>query len=115
MVEIPLQAIPAQELQVILGGQNCTLRLYWRFWKLYMDLLVGANAVFSGALCQNCQFVNQSPSLLFSGGLMFVDALGDASPRWDGLGERWSLLWFDADEARDPAGPRGPFWMRGRK
>lgn len=109
MVEIPLQAIPAQELQIILGGQNCTIRLYWRFWKLFADLLVGAETVFAGAMCQNCQWINQSPSLPFSGGLIFVDALGDASPRWDGLGERWSLLWFDADEARDPAGAARAF------
>lgn len=104
MVEIPLQAIPAQEVQVALGGQNCALRVYWRFWKLFMDLFANGAPVFSGAMCQNCQWINQSPSLLFSGGLMMVDSLGDETPRWDGLGERWSLLYFDADEAADPQG-----------
>ena len=103
MVEIPLQPIPAQELQCILDGQNCTLRLYWRFWKLYADLLVDSEPVFVGAVCQNLQWVNQSPSAEFSGGLIFVDALGDEAPRWDGLGSRWSLLYLDADEAKDPA------------
>ena len=102
MVEIPLQAIPAQELQCILDNQNCTLRVYWRYWKLYMDLMVDSEPVFSGAVCQNLQWVNQSPSVEFSGGLMFVDSLGDESPVWDGLGSRWSLLYFDADEAKDP-------------
>ena len=102
MTEIPLQAIPAQEVQTILDGQNCTLRVYWRVWKLYMDLLVDSEPVFQGAVCQNRQWVNQSPSVEFSGGLVFVDALGDESPRWDGLGTRWFLLYFDADEAEDP-------------
>ena len=102
MVEIPLQSIPSQELQVILDGQNCTVSVYWRFWKLYMDLLVDSEPVFQGAICQNRQWVNQSPSVEFSGGLVFVDALGDESPRWDGLGSRWALLFFDAGEVEDP-------------
>lgn len=102
MVEIPLQPIPAQEVQVILGGQNCTLSVYWRFGRLYADLLVDSEPIFTGAICQNLQWVNQSPSYLFSGGLMFVDTLGEEAPRWDGLGSRWSLLYLDADEAEDP-------------
>ena len=102
MTEIPLQALPAQELQCILDGQNCTIKVYWRFWKLFMDLMVDSEPVFTGAVCQNLQWVNQSPSVEFSGGLIFVDALGDEAPRWDGLGSRWSLLYLDADEAKDP-------------
>jgi len=102
MVEIPLQPIPSQEVQVILDSQNCTLSVYWRFGKLYADLLVNSEPVFQGAICQNLQWVNQSPSPEFSGGLMFVDALGDESPVWDGLGTRWALLYLDAEEATDP-------------
>lgn len=102
MVEIPLQPIPSQEVQVILGGQNCTLSVYWRFGKLYADLLVDSEPVFQGSICQNLQWVNQSPSPEFSGGLVFVDGLGNESPRWDGLGTRWALLYLDAEEAADP-------------
>ena len=102
MVEIPLQPIPAQEVQVILDGQNCTLSVYWRWWKLYADLLVDSEPVFTSAMCQNLQRVNQSPSALFSGVLMFVDSLGEEAPRWEGLGTRWTLLYLDADEALDP-------------
>ena len=102
MTEVPLQPIPSQEVQVILGGQNCTFSVYSRFGKLYADLLVDSEPVFTGCICQNLQWVNQSPSYLFSGGLMFVDALGEEAPRWDGLGSRWSLLYLDAEEAKDP-------------
>ena len=102
MVEIPLQPIPAQEVQVILGGQNCTLSVYWRWGKLYADLLVDSEPIFTGAVCQNLQWVNQSPSPVFSGGLIFVDSLGREAPRWDGLGSRWSLLYLDSEEAKDP-------------
>ena len=102
MTEIPLQPNPAQEVQVILGGQNCTLSVYWKWGKLYADLLVDSEPIFVGAICQNLQWVNQSPSPVFSGGLIFVDSLGEEAPRWDGLGSRWSLLYFDADEAENP-------------
>ena len=102
MVEIPLQPIPAQEVQVILGGQNCTLSVYWRWGKLYADLLVDSEPIFAGCICQNLQWVNQSPSPVFSGGLIFVDSLGEDAPRWDGLGTRWALLYLDAEEAADP-------------
>ena len=102
MEQIPLQAIPSQEVQVILDGQNCTLSVYWRWGHLYADLLVDSEPVFQGAICQNLQWVNQSPTALFSGGLVFVDALGDEAPRWDGLGTRWALLYLDADEAENP-------------
>ena len=102
MTEVPLQPIPSQEVQVILGGQNCTLSVYWRFGHLYADLLVDSEPVFQGCVCQNLQWVNQSPSIEFSGGLIFVDSLGDEAPRWDGLGSRWALLYFDAAEAEDP-------------
>ena len=101
MTEIPLQPIPSQEVQCILGGQNCTLSVYWRWGHLYADLLVDSEPVFQGAICQNLQWVNQSPSILFSGGLVFIDGLGDEAPRWDGLGTRWALLYLDADEAQD--------------
>ena len=103
MTEIPLQAIPSQEVQCILDGQNCTLSVYWRWGKLYADLLVNSEPVFQGAICQNLQWVNQSPTALFSGGLVFVDVLGDEAPRWDGLGTRWARLYLDAEEAEDPA------------
>lgn len=102
MVEIPLQPIPAQEVQVILNSQNCTLSVYWRFGKLYADLLVDSEPVFQGSICQNLQWVNQSLNPEFSGGLMFVDALGEEAPCWDGLGSRWSLLYLDADEMENP-------------
>ena len=58
--------------------------------------------IFAGCICQNLQWVNQSPSPVFSGGLIFVDSLGEESPRWDGLGSRWYLPYLDADEAENP-------------
>ena len=113
MVEIPLQPIPAQELLIILDGQNCTIRLYWRWWKLYCDLLMDSEPVFTGAMCQNLQWINQSPSILFAGGLVFVDTLGNETPRWDGLGDRWNLLYFNGEEMDDVPGAIAAFLDEG--
>ena len=98
MLEIPLQPVPAQELQVLLDDQACTLALHWRHWRLYADLYVGDEAAFIGAVCLNGQAINQSPSTVFSGTLMFVDTLGAQHPEWEGLGDRWALLYLNSEE-----------------
>ena len=98
MLEIPLQKLPAQELQVLLDDQPCTLTLRWRHWRLYADLYVGDEAAVLGAVCLDGQAVNQSPSTVFSGKLVFVDTLGSDAPKWEGLGDRWALLYLTAEE-----------------
>ena len=103
MITVPLQALPAQELQILLDEQPCTLSVYWRHWRLYADLYVGDDAVFLGAVCLNGQKVNQSPTTVFSGSLVFVDTLGEDQPRWDGLGDRWKLVYLPDGETLESA------------
>lgn len=99
MIEIPLQALPAQRLNIVLDGQNCTIHVYWRFGRCYMDLAVDSNDIFCGAICQARQAINQSLSTLFSGKLYFFDTLGqDYPPQWEGLGARWRLAYFTDGE-----------------
>ena len=99
MQVIPLRAIPAQEFQVVLDGQDCTISLYWRWGRLYLDLTVGAEPVCRGALCQCGAGVTQFPSVAFSGSLHFWDVLGKLdAPRYDGLGERFILVYLSAGE-----------------
>jgi hypothetical protein len=102
MLTIPLSRIPAQTLNVILAGQYCTLSVYWRQERLYLDLSVGAIAICQGAICQNCADVLQSRSQDFAGTLHFFDQEGDRPPRWDGLhtgsSGRWILLYLEDGE-----------------
>lgn len=96
---IPLRAIPAQVLQVVLDGQECTISLYWRWGRLYMDLDAGAAAVCRGALCQNGASITQYPSITFSGSLHFWDTLNrQAAPRYEELGGRFILVYLAAGE-----------------
>jgi hypothetical protein len=87
---------------VVLGGQYCTLSLYWRQERLYLDLSVGAAAVCRGAVCQNRADVLQSPSRDFAGTLHFFDREGDRPPCWEdvhsGVSGRWMLLYVEDGE-----------------
>lgn len=102
MLEIPLQPIPAQRLQVVLDGQNCTLALYSRGGRMYADLDVSSDVVFRGAICRYGADIVQSPTLRFSGSLHFYDTQGTQDPEYAGLGSRFILLYL-ADGEEVPA------------
>lgn len=90
---IPLLQLPNQKLSVILGGQNCTISLYWRQERLYLDLTCNASVVCKGAVCQDRVDIVQSPSRYFSGSLFFLDLQGDRPPHWQELGTRYVLAY----------------------
>ena len=98
MQQISLSQIPSQTLNVVLAGQYCTISLYWRQTRLYLDLQVGGSLICRGAICQNRADVLQSRHPDFDGTLHFVDTQGDRPPQWDGLGDRYLLVFVAADE-----------------
>ena len=102
MRQIPLSQIPAQTFNVVLADQYCTISLYWRQVRLYLDLSVGTTAVCRGAICQNRVGVLQSKSQDFTGTLHFFDLEGDSPPQWErlhtGSAGRWMLLYLEQGE-----------------
>jgi hypothetical protein len=102
MQQIPLAQIPAQTINVVLAGQYCTISVYWRQERLYLDLNVGAVDICRGAICQNRADVLQSKSQHFAGTLHFFDLEGDRPPQWErlhtGSAGRWPLLYVEAGE-----------------
>ena len=102
MQQINISAIPAQTFNVVLHGQYCTISLYWRQERLYLDLAVGAEVVCQGAVCQNRADILQSKSRYFAGTLHFFDLEGDAPPHWAGLHTgadgRFMLLYLEDGE-----------------
>lgn len=98
MHAIDLSPLPSQTINTVLGDQNCTISIYWRQQRLYLDLSVGETAVCQGAICQNRADVVQSRSRFFSGSLHFYDTEGDRPPRWEGLNSRWLLLYLPEGE-----------------
>ena len=99
---VPLAQTPAQTCNIVLADQYCTIRVYWRQDRLYLDLSVGAAVVCRGAICQNLAGVLQSRSRDFAGTLHFFDLEGDRPPRWNGLHNgrtgRWALLFLEETE-----------------
>ena len=52
MLEIPLQALPAQSFITILDEQNVEISLYQRFDRLYMDVTRDETLIAAGCGCE---------------------------------------------------------------
>lgn len=108
MIRVPLIALPDQCLQIILGNQDVTLRVYTRDNRLYTDLGVTGVMVWRGFIARNllpCKFY---PYLAFTGQLVFVDMQGQDDPRWEGLGTRWVCMYLTDVEMADLFPERNP-------
>lgn len=103
MVKIPLNIEPNQSLKVVLAGQNCEIKLYYRFGAMFMDLICNNVLIQSGAICTNRGAVINKATNDFVGQLYFVDLLGDTSPVFTGFADRYSLLYVGDNEVT-PAG-----------
>ena len=107
MQRIPLRAVPNQSLEIVLGGQNCTIRLYTRTVDgsehLFCDLTVDKELVAGGVICQDMTPVKLYDYQPFDGQLLFVDMQGDEPPHWRGLDDRWRLVWLAEGETADDA------------
>jgi hypothetical protein len=91
---IPVQAVPSQSLDVVLGTQVCTVNVYQKSSGLFLDLLVNDAAILTCQLCVNQVLIVRRAYLGFNGDLAFYDTQGDADPGYTGLGTRWLLLYF---------------------
>ena len=98
MLKIPLSPVPAQSLKVKLAGQNCEMRIYYRFGSTYLDLTVNGVLVVTGAICRDRQNIIQIAQNAFSGILFFMDMLGESDPLYSDFGERWRLFYKAANE-----------------
>lgn len=113
MQRIPLRPVPNQSLEIVLGGQNCTLRLYTRTSAgiaaesgvdvLYCDVVCNGVMVMAGMICQDMTPIKAYDYLPFQGQLLFCDMQGDAPPHWSGLDARWVLVWLADGETAPTA------------
>ncbi|MCH5277765.1 MAG: hypothetical protein J1E80_08030 [Desulfovibrionaceae bacterium] len=109
MLEIPVEAYPNQSCLVTLpdssgSGQNCTVALYQRGERVYLDLNVDGSVVRRGAVClPRVGIVGDVAG--FSGELFIVDSRtqpdAQEPPQWQGLGTRWKLYYLTVDEVNE--------------
>jgi hypothetical protein len=97
-VIIPLKAVPSQFVTVQLGGQNCQINVYQRFYGVFVDLYIDNAIVIAGVPAKNLCLIVRSAYLGFSGDIAFVDTQGSTDPVYTGIGTRYLLTYWAASE-----------------
>lgn len=97
---IALQPVPSQQLQVVLGGQNCQIAVYTKTTGLYVDLNVNGADVSIGVIARDGVPLVPTAYLGFAGNLVIADTQGAADPTYDGLGGRYQLVYLTAADAQ---------------
>lgn len=93
-VVVPLSAVPSQVLAVSLGDQPCRIDVYQKSTGLYLDLYVADRAIVIGVLCRDRNVLVVDTYRGFTGDLTFYDTQGANDPSYEGLGDRWRLVWL---------------------
>lgn len=92
-LEVPLQAVPSQQLQIVLGGQNCQIAVYLIGAALFVDLNSNNTDISTAVLALNGIVLVPTVYFGFEGNLVFVDTQGTSDPTYDGLGSRYQLMY----------------------
>lgn len=95
-LEVPISAIPYQELYIILNNQNCYITLRQLGDYIYATLRVDNNVIFSNVICNINAPLNVYPSPYFTGILQFYDEKGTDKPHYSELGSRWKLKYRES-------------------
>lgn len=98
MQQISLQAVPSQQLQITLAGQNCQIAVYEKTTGLYVDLNVNGADISTGVIAQDLNILVPTTYLGFAGNLLFCDTQGSTDPVSTGLGARYQLLYLTATD-----------------
>lgn len=93
MQQIPLQAVPNQQLQVLLNGQSTTLAVYQTNYALFVDVYLNGALVKGGVVGRNLTRIIRELWYGFSGDLIFTDTQGTTDPVYTGLASRYALLY----------------------
>lgn len=102
---IPLMQVPAQDFKVRLAQYDCTLRVFQRGPRMYLDFYIGGSAIRLGSAVRvNKPILLDVPAAVFTGNFYIVDTRGlGGYPSYDGLGERWKLAYVFDDGTPPPA------------
>lgn len=98
MLVIPVQPVPSQQLQVVLGNQNCQIAIYQKTQGLFVDLNSNGVDISTCTIAQNANPLNPIGYSGFQGNLIFVDMQGLTDPVYTGLGLRYQLVYLTAAE-----------------
>lgn len=94
MLQVPLQPVPSQQLQIVLGNQNCQIAVYMLGANIYVDLNSNGADISIAVIARDGVPLVPTAYLGFLGNLIFVDTQGSSDPTFNGLGSRYQLLYF---------------------
>lgn len=95
---VPLQALPNQIVNIALNDQSCAIKVYQKFYGLFIDLYVDEQLVIGGVICEDRNRIVRSKYLGFDGDLAFFDTVGNADPSYETLGAQFLLAYFTEDD-----------------
>ena len=90
---IPIEAVPSQQMNIVLSQQNCTLKIYQNSGLVYVELAVAGKPLVYAGLVRNRVNLVRGSYLHFIGNLMFVDTQGSSDPVFTGFNSRWLLIY----------------------
>jgi len=97
MLQVPLAAVPSQQLSITLDGQNCLIAVYQKTTGLYFDMQFNGVPFTSTVRCLNrARLCEDRQYLGFVGDFLFFDTQGDSDPTFDGLDGRYMLVYLQA-------------------
>lgn len=98
MLQISLVATPAQSFHTVLGQQEVDITIRQRSTGLYIDVSSGGVALVTGKLCRDRVKLIRHAYLGFVGDLCFIDTQGASDPSYEGLGDRYLLVYLEASD-----------------
>jgi len=102
MLLVPLSPTPSQIVNANLADQFCTLKVYQKFYGLFVDLYVDSTLVIAGVIALDRNRIVRSAYLGFVGDFCFIDNKGTADPDYRGLGPtadaRFVLAYLSTDD-----------------
>jgi hypothetical protein len=98
MLSIPLQPVPSQSTKVILDGQNCQILINQRTQGIFVDVNVNGVDIVTSVIARDAVPIVCRDYAGFAGNLLFIDNMGNSDPSFEGLGDRYSLVYLTAAE-----------------
>ena len=98
MQSVPLQPVPSQSTKVVLGGQNCQILVYQKPQGVFVDINADGVDISVGTIARDAVPLVSREYAGFAGNLIFIDTQGSNDPSYEGLGDRWTLVYLTAEE-----------------
>ena len=98
MQTVPLQPVPSQITKVVLGAQNCQILIYQKPQGMFVDINADGVDISVGTIARDAVPLISREYAGFIGNLIFIDTQGSDDPSYEGLGDRWTLVYLTAEE-----------------